>query len=83
MKWICCKEQKPGEETPVLCWITREDYPQVMKMQKYKDMEVRPDYNPDLDNALGWVSLWSEHDYYEFEDVTHWMPLPEPPSSRG
>lgn len=73
MKWISVEDRLPASETPVLVW--------------FKNKEVRvaslewefPSYE---DNYLAyryWDCPYNDGQDWEWFDITHWMPLPEPP----
>lgn len=66
-KWISVKERLPEEYRPVACLAQEMDFP------PYVTAGVRHE-------ALGFYvfNLDGEPDT-ELREVTHWMPLPEPP----
>ena len=78
-EWISVKDRLPEEDTPVLIYAPNTggiwmagycgEY-RVMQVQ------VRPAY---------WESYGSYDECMEFkpQDVTHWMPLPEPPEGEN
>jgi hypothetical protein len=82
-RWISVKDSLPNENGLYLCFCKgygNHHYYDVVtfancleKVDKY-DFEGR--------NRCGWYNYDSEYGYYE-QDVTHWMPLPEPPKMKG
>lgn len=67
--WISVDERLPEENEEVLAW----DGESIEKahLQRYLG-----GYN---DNTL----RWTYYDCMIWENVTHWMPLPEPPESKN
>jgi hypothetical protein len=62
--WISVKDRLPTQNGPILMWSRRlEDVP-TCAAAGYE--------------LWNWSAEYSPHDYRLF-DVTHWMPLPEPP----
>jgi hypothetical protein len=69
MKWISVKERLPEEDQQVL--VYSEDYP--MEVMWFRNNKFN-EYYEDLD---------IKKDYnFEIEEVTHWMPIPEPPKDQ-
>jgi hypothetical protein len=69
-QWISVKDRLPEEDVAVLVYgQVLNDPPDVIG--------VRRRYNGDQD----WKHTWESEDgfIYREDDVTHWMPLPEPP----
>lgn len=69
-QWISVKDRLPEEDVAVLIYgQILNDPPDILG--------VRRRYNGDQ----VWKHTWeSENDFiYQEDDVTHWMPLPEPP----
>jgi len=62
--WISVKEKMPGYLTK--CLVSNGEY-------------VRCAWSKDEDDAWCVIDSYSEHDEW-LVDVTHWMPLPAPPS---
>ena len=82
MEWIPVTERLPEEPFEVL--VTSNKYPYVVTIANYWNVKCRdskweffyePDQNcihaPKPDNSIC--------GYLRLEDITHWMPLPEPP----
>jgi hypothetical protein len=95
MEWISIN-QLPESGKQVLCNGNKGKHYFVGFYTKGKDIEVAPDESFDIDTEddsldHGWLKPgWyeeeetpgGEYDYtYLHRDVTHWMPLPEPPKS--
>ena len=66
MKWISVKDELPKNYQMVI--VGRENEPNVMKVITYKDSFVGEDFWGDCMESM-------------FDKPTHWMPLPQPPSS--
>ena len=63
MEWISVKDRLPGKEAEYLCW----DVP-------YSAQTGKPCF------GFYWIPEGFETDIAEdWSNVTHWMPLPEPP----
>jgi hypothetical protein len=70
-QWISVKDRLPKEDVAVLVYgQVLNDPPDVIG--------VRRRYNGDQD----WKHTWESEDgfIYREDDVTHWMPLPKPPT---
>jgi hypothetical protein len=66
MKWISVKDRLPEENDYFLCYRTN----------IYRGKEIS------LYEVLEFIEkfkVWRGNGYPNTEDVTHWMPLPEPP----
>ncbi|ECD0004729.1 DUF551 domain-containing protein [Escherichia coli] len=73
MEWIKCSERLPDDEADVLCF------------GQYGDNDI----DDERYQFMGWLSSKGIKDIWRVSDgnsqnsrarVTHWMPLPEPPS---
>lgn len=63
MKWVSVKERLPDNEQWVLCFMENEEFGKFRVFQW---------------SYIDWQ--WNDgNEWYDEEDVTHWMPLPEPP----
>jgi hypothetical protein len=73
-EWISVKERLPEEDVAVLT------YGQVLNNPP-EVIGVRRRYNGDQE----WKHTWESEDgfIYREDDVTHWMPLPEPPKEEA
>ena len=73
-QWISVKERLPKEDVAVLV------YGQVLNNPP-EVIGVRRRYNGDQE----WKHTWESEDgfIYREDDVTHWMPLPEPPKEQA
>ena len=65
-KWISVKERLPEYEQRVLVCDVRDNYVGIWSLEK--DTDDGTDY---WEDDAGWCQPFSE--------ITHWMPLPEPP----
>jgi len=69
--WIRCEDRLPEEGVWMLVWIP--------------DGAERPYifYHIDhIDERLGYSPFWTDGSgqrFYDFDGITHWAPLPEPP----
>lgn len=78
-KWIPVTERLPEDRQKILCY----------KQGKYASCVMTAAYSQCLEKYCdidfhgvkhgGFFDYDSEYGYYELRDVTHWMPLPEPP----
>ncbi len=79
--WISVKDklpEKPGH------YLTASDapagFPKLINILMFvKDLHETDPYNFRGKHRPGWVNWDDEYGYYEYDAVTHWMPLPEPP----
>ena len=71
-KWISVKDKLPEMETPVLA---------IVKGQ-IRMAEIRTEY-PNLEDTYSAFEYWdcplNDGQDWQNEDVTYWMPLPNPP----
>ena len=70
MNWISVKERLPDEGVEVLvycCYFKDNCSQEIASLDSY-----------------GGIQYWDleGRQYLEMEDVTHWMPLPEPPEAK-
>jgi len=68
MKWTSYAEQPPPKGEPVLVVSTCGCFPAVEVGTRYND-----GFDLETGSCPGWVSDTSQ--------ITHWMPLPEPPET--
>lgn len=77
-EWISVKERLPSEKSRCLVYIRAHN-----KWRGYmKTVWFTPCYEGVEDHLQGkkmWYDYDSEYGDYKIRDVTHWMPLPEPP----
>jgi len=74
MEWISVKDSHPKEGEPILFFYTPSKYiisgylveDEVCEEGHFHHMEVY------------YLNMLEDRDFH-FEDVSHWMPLPEPP----
>lgn len=71
-KWISVKDRLPEIETSVLIYVSKE-----------KEMHTAQFCNWEKEICDNWHVSAGKYIYdplvFEREEVTHWMPLPEPP----
>jgi hypothetical protein len=74
MKWISVEERLPTDDEPVLIYTPAGKYGKVWidcwQMQREAPLSFS---SATIETGF----MWDEH---EFEEVSHWMPLPQPPS---
>lgn len=82
-QWVSVKGSYPPEDGKYLTFYmlsTKPPIPWMRVLDFAKDLyEVD---RLDFENKKGKPGFYgcdSEYGYYEVDDVTHWMPLPEPP----
>ena len=73
-EWIPTSERLPELETSVLALVT-------LKTSKGEPWEPFMEILELYKDAQKETSGWTDEDshYYDLADITHWMPLPEPP----
>ena len=77
-EWISVKERLPEENGRYLCNIPiYEGYQEVLYFAT--NLEAVDDYDFYHRNHAGFFDYEHKYGYCEHSDVTHWMPLPEPP----
>ena len=77
-EWISVKDRLPEENGRYLCYIVDGNGYQRMLCFAL-NLETVDDYDFYHQNYAGFYDYDSEYGYFEYTDVTHWMPLPEPP----
>lgn len=71
-EWIKCSERMPDAETPVLALLNGE----IRVAEIRWDMPTHEEtYRP----FWYWDDPYDDGQPWEVFDITHWMPLPEPP----
>jgi hypothetical protein len=73
MEWISSKERLPDDETPVL----------ILVANNIRIGELRweiPGYEDNYESYRYWDDPKDAGQFWEGLDVTHWMPLPDPPT---
>lgn len=74
--WIACSERMPKAETPVLVYIKG----------RVRTGELRwetPTYEETFAPYMYWDDPDDDGQMWEWDDVTHWRPLPPLPSNAG
>lgn len=72
MEWISTKEKLPALRERVLCLLNGE--PIVLELAR----EV-PTYEETFTAFNFWLEPYDKMPLPEWHEVTHWMPMPEPP----
>lgn len=72
MEWIKCSEKMPLEVSSFHCFRTK-----TVVVSDGFDVGICDCQAGNMPNA--WVD-WSIHGDIDADKITHWMPLPEPPS---
>ncbi len=68
MEWISVKDRLPKIEEEVLAYAGKKPWGPDIHVGNLQE---------------GYDSIyWTYYDYLEWHDVTHWMPLPEPPKEQ-
>ena len=76
MNWINVNEVLPSKSGIYLVYLS--DGRQKIMGFTESLMELEP-YNFIVDKS-GWYMFDSDYGIFEVQNVTHWMPLPQPPS---
>lgn len=79
--WISVKDRLPEEPG---YYLTASDapagFPKLIRILMHvKDLHKVDPCNFRGKHRPGWVDWDDEYGYYEYDAVTHWMPLPNPP----
>ena len=77
--WISIRKQKPPLDTPILIFQRRK-YGTTIKIAEY--VEIPRKKLPKFGSAIQREKDGVVYSGYPEDDVTHWMPLPEPPKFR-
>lgn len=84
-EWISVKDRMPDDRQKVLAFLNHKPYKvTTTRLCRYaKRLEDVDEF--DLGGYLhgGFYDSDSEYGYFEVLDVTHWMPLPEPPKEEA
>ncbi|WP_151685023.1 DUF551 domain-containing protein [Acinetobacter seifertii] len=80
MEWICCKQKMPKEDTSVLFRLQNGVIHDGFLTTDYSDGPYGENGEDFGDYSTMWSSLSSGIEY-DLHEVTHWMPLPEPPKN--
>ena len=80
MKWINVKDRLPDFDVPVLCNVAylnfNKEYYYLSVFKRHNDIEGWLWYQW---SGYGDLREKSNYDDCDDYDITHWMPLPEPP----
>ena len=87
-----CSTECPYETIEPDCWIVmNEDVLELLKEQQPRWISVTDRFPQDDDYVLVWVNgtyrdmayrdegVWYDEEHNHLKNITHWMPLPEPP----
>jgi hypothetical protein len=78
-KWYNAKTEHPKDNGRYLCVKKYNDYRSCGIYEWAKCLAYVDNYDFEGMMHPGWYSYDSEYGYYEIDNVTHWMPLPELP----
>lgn len=82
-EWISVKDRLPDKEGIYLCFY-RYCGCDIFRILSFAfNLEEVDEFDFKGQNRSGWYNRDSEWGYYEMSEVTHWMPLPEPPKKSG
>ena len=78
-KWIPVTERLPEDRTQVLCFGGVKGYERAKIKWFAVCLETVDQYDFEGQKHSGFYCYDSEYGYYEDTEITHWMPLPQPP----
>lgn len=80
-RWIPVEERLPEDNDKrfLVCAKRFDGEPYMHICYHAKKLHEFDEYDFPTENRPGWYFYDSEYGWIEKEDVTHWMPLPEPP----
>ena len=78
-KWIPVTERLPEDRELVLCFKKGAFGWRVEILSFAQSLEAIDPLDFEGQNHSGFFNYDSDVGYYELHDITHWMPLPEPP----
>jgi hypothetical protein len=78
-KWIPVTERLPEDQHKVLCFKKSNYGSYAMTANFAKCLEEFCDIDFQGKKHGGFFNYDREYGFYELSDITHWMPLPEPP----
>lgn len=79
-KWISVEDRLPKKEGEYLCATRLFSHLMSIHVLGFsKNLSKVSKYDLGDHKHAGWYSYDSEYGYYSYDDVTHWMPLPELP----
>lgn len=78
-EWISVKDRLPKEDGYYLAFVQGYYAKYVRALNFAKDGRKVDEFDFDEDAKNVWYRYDSEYGYVTVEDVTHWMPLPQPP----
>lgn len=78
IEWISVKDRLPDKDMWCICHISpwKDDNIRVLRYGKNLHLFDENDFN---EGEEGFYMYSFEFGYYLYNNVTHWMPLPEPP----
>lgn len=78
-EWISVKDRLPNEKGEYLCYF-QASYGEWINISKFSfNLEEVDSFDFYGKNRNGWYGYDSEWGYFERDNITHWMPLPEAP----
>jgi len=73
MKWISVEDELPKDETPVIVWFRGRE-------QRIAELGWEyPSYEETWNKYEYWDCPYNDGQDWGWDDITHWMPLPDPP----
>ena len=79
-KWISVKKTLPNVNGTYLCVFDGWDGRSYIKTASFTtNLEKLDEYDFKGEKRPGWYGYDSEWGFFEYDSITHWMPLPELP----
>ena len=78
-RWIPVTERLPEDRNQLLCFGGAKGWEYTRIARFAICLETVDQYDFEGQKRSGFYGYDSEYGYYEETDITHWMPLPEPP----
>ena len=79
MEWISVKEKLPDKDGDYLCYRKLFHGSGMAVYSFALNLKKIDEYDFYGEKRCGWYDYDSDYGYYDIEDVTYWMPLPEEP----
>lgn len=78
-EWTSVKDRLPNKNTKCLCYVSNPYGNYITTLTFATDLHEIDKYDFYNQHRSGFCDYDSEYGWAEYENVTHWMPLPEPP----